>query len=418
MRNRGRKRCLLLGGVAAMLVVTWLHPGPAGGATTTRLATDPAAPNSVTAYGAATDFGSPAGQPLAAAIVGIAATPDGGGYWLVAADGGVFAYGTAAFHGSLGNLHLNQPIVGIAATPDGGGYWLVAADGGVFAHGTAIYRGAPTEEGAPDTPVVGMAASPDGDGYWLAERGGLVHAFGVDDLGSAAEPPAFAVRGTTVAVASRADGYWLAHGGVVESRVEDEGPAVEALQRRLTELGYWLGPVDGVFGTLTEQALIAFQKHEGLPPDGVARAGTQVALTTAGRPRPASTSGDLIEVDKTRQLVMVVRDGRALWVFNTSTGTEQPYVFKGETYLADTPPGVWTISSAIDGVRVGNLGRLYRPRYFHPDGIALHGYASVPAHPASHGCVRVTNAAIDFIWDEDLAPIGSEVWVYGTSPRT
>ena len=37
---------------------------------------------------------------LRAPVVAIAATPDGGGYWLVAADGGVFSFGSARFHGS------------------------------------------------------------------------------------------------------------------------------------------------------------------------------------------------------------------------------------------------------------------------------------------------------------------------------
>ena len=74
-------------------------------------------------------------------IVGIAATRDGAGYWLVAADGGIFAFGDAAFHGSTGSLTLNKPIVGMAATPDGGGYWLVAADGGIFPGGTAPFHG-------------------------------------------------------------------------------------------------------------------------------------------------------------------------------------------------------------------------------------------------------------------------------------
>ena len=64
-------------------------------------------------------------------------TPDGGGYWLVAADGGVFRFGDATFHGSAGGIQLNKPIVGMAVTPDGGGYWLVASDGGVFRYGDA-----------------------------------------------------------------------------------------------------------------------------------------------------------------------------------------------------------------------------------------------------------------------------------------
>ena len=72
-----------------------------------------------------------------APVVGTVATPDGGGYWLVAADGGVFAFGDAPFYGSMGGQRLNAPIVGMAATPDGHGYWLVAADGGVFNFGDA-----------------------------------------------------------------------------------------------------------------------------------------------------------------------------------------------------------------------------------------------------------------------------------------
>ncbi len=70
----------------------------------------------------------------------MAATPDGRGYWLAAADGGVFAFGDAGFYGAVRALHA--PIVGMAATPDGRGYWLAAADGGVFAFGDAGFYGA------------------------------------------------------------------------------------------------------------------------------------------------------------------------------------------------------------------------------------------------------------------------------------
>ena len=41
---------------------------------------------------------------------------DGGGYWLVASDGGIFNFGDAKFYGSTGAIHLNQPVVGMAAT--------------------------------------------------------------------------------------------------------------------------------------------------------------------------------------------------------------------------------------------------------------------------------------------------------------
>ncbi len=59
----------------------------------------------------------------------------------MASDGGIFSFGDASFHGSTGNIHLNRPIVGMAASADGGGYWLVASDGGVFSFGDAPYEG-------------------------------------------------------------------------------------------------------------------------------------------------------------------------------------------------------------------------------------------------------------------------------------
>ena len=71
----------------------------------------------------------------------MAATPDGGGYWLVASDGGVFAFGDAKYYGSTGAIKLAKPVVSMAATAGGRGYWLVASDGGVFAFGAAPYYG-------------------------------------------------------------------------------------------------------------------------------------------------------------------------------------------------------------------------------------------------------------------------------------
>src|SRR6476619_513370 len=81
----------------------------------------------VHAFGGARALGAPGGS-LNAPLVGIAATPRGNGYWLLARDGGIFSYGGARFYGSTGAMHLNQPVVGIAATPKGRGYWLVASD--------------------------------------------------------------------------------------------------------------------------------------------------------------------------------------------------------------------------------------------------------------------------------------------------
>ena len=112
--------------------------------------------------------------------------------------------------------------------------------------------------------------------------------------------------------------------------------------------------------------------------DDRARRATAAALARATRPPPRSTEGDLMEIDRGRQVLFIVRDGRVLWAFNTSTGR------LGRA----TPLGRFTISRQIDGIRVSHLGRLYRPKYFHL-GYAVHGYTFVPPYPASAGCVRV-----------------------------
>jgi lipoprotein-anchoring transpeptidase ErfK/SrfK len=42
----------------------------------------------------------------------------------------------------------------------------------------------------------------------------------------------------------------------------------------------------------------------------------------------------------------------------------------------------------------------------------VHGSNNIPNYPASHGCVRVTTQAMDFIWANNLMPKGMAVWVH------
>ena len=128
-------------------------------------------------FGDATFHGSMGGKPSTLRSSAWPPTPDGGGYWLVASDGGVFTFGDAGFYGSTGGTPLDDPIVGMAATPDGGGYWLVASDGGVFTFGDAAFS-APWAGKPLAHPVVGMAATPDGGGYWLVASDGGIFTFG------------------------------------------------------------------------------------------------------------------------------------------------------------------------------------------------------------------------------------------------
>src|SRR5207253_1885448 len=80
-------------------------------------------------FGDAPNLGSLGGKKLNKPIVGIAATPSGRGFYLVASDGGIFTFGDATYLGSMGAVKLNQPVVGMAVHPTGQGYYLVARDG-------------------------------------------------------------------------------------------------------------------------------------------------------------------------------------------------------------------------------------------------------------------------------------------------
>jgi hypothetical protein len=191
----------------------------------------------------------------------------------------------------------------------------------------------------------------------------------------------------------------------------DEGDAVRSLQHRLEELGYWIGPTDGSFGELTEQAVLAFQGWEGLSRDGRVGPDTREAMTTASRPVP-DADGDLIEVHLDRQVLLVVEDDRTRTALHVSTGTGQRYTQpSGHEAVADTPVGTWEIAWRVDGWRQSDLGHLWRPAYFHRRGIAIHGYPEVPARPASHGCVRVSVDAMDMLWDRGHVAEGTRVIV-------
>ena len=159
------------------------------------------------AFGDAAFAGSVGGQHLNAPVVGMAGTPDGKGYWEVASDGGIFAFGDAAFAGSVGGQHLNAPVAGVAGTPDGKGYWEVASDGGIFAFGDAAFAGSVGGQHL-NAPVVGVAGTPDGKGYWEVASDGGIFAFG--DAAFAGSVGGQHLNAPVVGMAATSDGkgYW------------------------------------------------------------------------------------------------------------------------------------------------------------------------------------------------------------------
>jgi hypothetical protein len=171
------------------------------------------------AFGSAQFYGSTGSLGLQRPVVGITSTSDRKGYWLVASDGGVFAFGDAGFYGSIPGLgiapagtpgslpKLSAPIVGMVSSSDGGGYFMVASDGGVFAFGDAHFAGSCQTIGGCEGSVVAIMTDSSGRGYWLVTSTGNVYTFG-DALYYG--PPGN--QGPTVRSAVRTPdgaGYWI-----------------------------------------------------------------------------------------------------------------------------------------------------------------------------------------------------------------
>jgi len=375
-----------------------------------------AADGGVFSFGDASFHGSTGAMRLNAPVIAMTPTPSGHGYWLLASDGGVFSFGDAAFYGSTGAIHLNSPVVGMASTPSGHGYWLVARDGGIFSYGDAAFYGS-TGAMHLNAPIVGMATTPSGHGYWLAAHDGGVFSFGSAPFeGSGAGHISSLSQVVQITGITTGYGYRML---VVPLPFNTPllspgatGAAVVSLQQHLLALGYWIDGATGSYGLTTQQAVYAFQKVEGLPRTGIVDIQTSQRLSTASRPTPRSTSGSVAEIDKEHQVIIIENNGVTEWVINTSTGSGIPYVLNGQQFTAQTPDGHFNILRSIDGLDVSQLGTLWRPRFFTDTGIAFHGSPSIPPFPASHGCVRMTNAAIDFIWANNVLPIGAAVWVY------
>jgi hypothetical protein len=150
------------------------------------------------------------------------------------------------------------------------------------------------------------------------------------------------------------------------------GPSVLALERRLAALRYALRRVDTTYGYDTVEAVLAFQKVQGLRRTGRAEPPLWRRLAHAGVPR-AARGGSYLEVDKERQVLFEVHDGVVARVVHVSTGA-----------TGNTPLGTWRVYRKVAGYD----WVLWYPLYF-LRGFAIHGYPHVPAYPASHGCVRI-----------------------------
>jgi peptidoglycan hydrolase-like protein with peptidoglycan-binding domain len=196
----------------------------------------------------------------------------------------------------------------------------------------------------------------------------------------------------------------------------DTGADVKSVQERLAALKYYPGPLDGNFGSDTEEAVWAFQEVNHIKVTGVIDAATKKALVrpTAYKAKYPGQAGTRVEVNLGLGVMVFFKDHQIALVSHISSGGH--YYYDGGAY-AETPTGEFRALYFVPGWDQGPLGAMYNPTFFNYDGDAIHGElnSAVPLEPVSHGCVRIPyDIASWFYKDLTISENGNgtEVWVY------
>ncbi len=190
------------------------------------------------------------------------------------------------------------------------------------------------------------------------------------------------------------------------------GAEVAALEKRLETLLYDVGKVDDVYDQNTAYGVMAFQKVHGMARTGRATDDVIAALATAAQPPALVPNGgeNRVEVDIPRQVLFLYKSNTLQKIVTISSGNNQRFCSEGWCRRAVTPGGSYGFYRQGRGWETGPLGSLYNPIYFN-GGIAVHGSRSVPAQPASHGCIRIPMSVAE--WFPSAVHIGMPVHVVG-----
>lgn len=197
-----------------------------------------------------------------------------------------------------------------------------------------------------------------------------------------------------------------------------EGEDVRMLQMRLAELKFAPGPIDGIFGRSTTQAVWAFEKLVMQVPRSKATGIVTPEMWDVMRgdvqilPRRVADTPRHAEIYLPEQVIVTFLAGQPTLISHMSSGDGKPWceevvIDPGEAgndspeQIAAglplkvgicgesiTPPGIFTFYRRSSGTRETKLGTLYNPVYFN-QGVAVHGAILVPLEPSSHGCVRI-----------------------------
>jgi hypothetical protein len=249
----------------------------------------------------------------------------------------------------------------------------------------------------------------------LAFAAGLMAAAGVavGVQGGAAQAHAAAARPATTAPYVPPD-HDLYYG--------DKGAAVRSVQRRLVQLHYYPGPVDGSYGPDMEQAVWAFKEVQGLPmneaTNSIVTAAFRHDLVHPRHPYVLIKNGpaDRIEINQNIEVLTLYRNDKPFLILHVSTGGNC-LIDQGCGWI--TPDGNYSALYFDPGWVTVPLGEMYNPVFFIGTAYAIHGDVPVPWYPVSHGCVRIwMDAAQWFHNDVTVNPDGSgtPIYIRGTAP--
>jgi L,D-transpeptidase catalytic domain len=196
---------------------------------------------------------------------------------------------------------------------------------------------------------------------------------------------AFGARDRSIAVAR-----WSAGAGA-------RGLKVLLLQRGLLKLGFAV-PVSGYFGGGTARAVTAFRKTNLMGRGGFAgpRVYGKVFRHQGAFRLRHPHAGRHVEFDWSRQVLVLANRGRPFRVYHASSGKPSTPTVFGTFRFYRKAPGTNSHGMVYSNYFIG--------------GYAVHGYASVPSYPASHGCIRVPIPnAIDIY---NRISLGETIFVY------
>jgi peptidoglycan hydrolase-like protein with peptidoglycan-binding domain len=204
------------------------------------------------------------------------------------------------------------------------------------------------------------------------------------------------------------------------------GAAVRSVQRRLNQLHYYAGKVDGQYGQDTAEAVWAFKEAQGLPMN----AATNTLVTYKFRhdlihprmPKVLVPKGgrNRIEINQNDELLVLYRANKVRLILHVSSGGGYHFCdpHGGACSTAITPDGNYKALSFYHGWETVPLGKMYNPVFFIGTAYAIHGDVPVPWYPASHGCVRIWMDAAG--WFHKDVTIGgrhaTRIYIRGKAP--